>query len=255
MPYVYPCALPLMLGLTAFALALGPVVAETPAVTVDGNTPNSFVEANATTTDNASSVPTAADFTGTLGWEFSPTQSLTVTSLGYFDDMGTVSMGQPLSMDHAVGLYDTSGALLASVTVTTASPATGLFRFVSLTTPVGLMAGQDYILGGVAGTDGYAYDLQNASPFAPGITYLQDAYDPGNAASLTFPTATDGILSDPSSVASLSGNGYTYFGPNFQFTPSAAPAVPEPSPLALLALGLVPTALLAKRRKALTLAH
>ena len=253
MPTAHTHAMPLALAVAACLLTPRPASAAPAfmAVTVDGTNPNAYFEANATTTGNTPSVPTAADFTGTLGWEFSPTQNVTVTSLGYFDDMGTALGGQSLSMNHDVGLYDTAGDLLASATITTASPASGLFRFADLATPVGLTAGADYILGGVAGTDGYAYDLQNASPFAPGITYLQDAYDPGNAASLTFPTATDGSLSDPNSNASLSGNGYTYFGPNFQYIeglPATPPAVPEPSPLALIGLGLVPLALRARRR-------
>jgi hypothetical protein len=78
----------------------------------------------------------------TLGDVFTPASDMTLNSLGVFDyqDNG-------LGETHAVGIFDKSGALLASTSVSagTASPLDDHFRYASIA-PLKLTAGQTYTI-------------------------------------------------------------------------------------------------------------
>ena len=105
----------------------------------------------------------------------------------------------------------------------------GYFLYQSLTTPVLLAAGGDYVLAGVTGpTDPYVFDVQdsngNAALTTNGITYVQDRYDVSST--LTLPTQTDANAPSPSTPG--------FFGPNFLSAP-----VPEASTTVSLGLLLV----------------
>jgi hypothetical protein len=150
----------------------------------------------------------------TLGWDFTANKSLSVNALGFFDDSQ-----DGLTDSHDIGLWDSSGNLLANTTVTTTDPLTNQWRY-SAVSPVTLTAGDTYYVGALyldgndpnvfAGDSGVVTTTAN-------ITYLESMYEASST--LSFPTS------------SVSG-GPGYFGPNF-----SAPAVPEPSTWAMMLLG------------------
>src|SRR5579872_1530650 len=92
------------------------------------------------------SITDASSVSGTAGWSFQTLQSISVTALGGLDSVVTNSDQSPTS----IGLWDQSGTLLASATIT-ATP--GFFNpqydYASIT-PVTLIAGQTYYLGAYA---------------------------------------------------------------------------------------------------------
>ena len=161
-----------------------------------------------------------------LGFEFTVNSPwFTVTQLGVLD------LDQDgLLQDQMVGLWDSSGNLLASTAVTDADPLAGLFRFHSIT-PVFLFLGANYSVASQGG-EGYAFDPVDPV-FGPQLTYVTDRYHfNGNtdATPLVFPESTDNGAA-----------GLGYFGANLQYQ------VPEPSTYALLGAGLVALGL-ARRR-------
>jgi hypothetical protein len=163
-----------------------------------------------------------------LGYSFTVNTSIDVTSLGVYD-----YQADGLSGSHDVGLWTSSGALLASTTVPAGTGAIldSSFRFTSITA-VPLTAGETYYVGA---TKTYADgDIWLPDPLslvaAPEITYVGRQYE-FYSGTLVFP--------------GLSGSSATgYFGGNFQFS-----SVPEPSTIVLAALGVVSLGLVAVRKK------
>jgi uncharacterized protein DUF4082/PEP-CTERM motif-containing protein len=157
----------------------------------------------------------------TAGYTFTVNSPIDVTQLGVWDPVA----GTPLTRNHPVGIWNQAGALLSSATVLPTSPKTAGFQFVPVT-PFELDPGQTYTIGAFypdRGADaGIDQPLRsNASGFI-------------KASQLNFGTEkfalNDGGLTRPT-IATPDVNPGD-FGPNFQFT-----GVPEPSTLALLALG------------------
>jgi Domain of unknown function (DUF4082)/PEP-CTERM motif len=143
-----------------------------------------------------------------------------IDALGYYDPSG-------LTESHDVGLYDTSGDLLVSATVTNANTVTDNFAYSSIS-PFSLSAGT-YFLVGVSGlTDLYGYAPTMLTP-AAGVTFVQSEYADGNT--LAFPTTTDVNIG--------------YFGPNLDFGSS----VPEPGTAMMLGISLAAIATLLRRRR------
>jgi hypothetical protein len=150
----------------------------------------------------------------TLGDVFTPSSDITVSSLGVFDyqDNG-------LGKTHAVGIFDKSGALLASTSVSagTASPLDDHFRYAAIA-PLKLTAGQTYTIAALyltlSDVIGYA-DIKgiSASPDI-GLPSFSARYALTGATDLYFPTDTV-LASAP-----------FYIGPNFLYT------VDPPPPLA-----------------------
>jgi hypothetical protein len=101
----------------------------------------------------AAPVPAIDSFTGdelfgsinstdqTIGFSFTANGNLTVTALGVWEFNSA-----PLLQSHEVGLWNSTGTLVASATVLTSSPITDSSAYVDIA-PVTLLAGQTYIAG------------------------------------------------------------------------------------------------------------
>jgi Domain of unknown function (DUF4082)/PEP-CTERM motif len=157
-----------------------------------------------------------------LGFVFTATSAFAVDALGYYDNGGLTDV-------HQVGLYNSSGTLLASATVDGSGAQMGFFNY-TLISDVDLVAGQTYQVVGTSGNvDPYAYDTVGFST-ASNITFGENIYTVSNT--LAFGTI------------SVSGVSNGWFGPNFE----EASTVPEPSTLALFGTGLLSACGLVRRR-------
>lgn len=138
----------------------------------------------------------------TVGWEFSTTGDLSVTSLGYFD-----ANFDGLQASHQVGIWNSSGLLLVSATVPSGTAGTLInqFRYVAVA-PIFLGAGQTFRIGGFADASANQDSLRIAvGPTIVGpITLGTRAKDSSVAG-----------FSDP--VNDVLGAGPASFGPNFEF--------------------------------------
>ena len=155
-----------------------------------------------------------------IGFVFRANTAISITQLGYYDSnlTGGVETFQP----HAVGVYELSThTLLGSATVQPSDPVTGLFRYVSLTTPIALNTTGTYAIVGVTGTDKYSVGITaSEAPVNAAITYLSGAgYGPSNnnatmTSTLVEPNAFDAgnIFGQPTPTGTLCD-----FGPNFMF--------------------------------------
>ncbi len=81
----------------------------------------------------------------TLGSSFTVNTAMQLTALGFFDDGSN-----GLAESHQLGLWNSSGTLLATATVNAGvvDPLNGQFRYASIV-PVTLLAGQSYTIGAV----------------------------------------------------------------------------------------------------------
>jgi hypothetical protein len=194
----------------------------------------------------ASAAPLALDFTGgqtgtchilsglegcSLGWTFSVNAPIVVDGLGLWDE-GSDGMNE----SHDVALFDSTSALLASTTISSAS-----------THIASSAVGGRWLFQAIAPT-----------MLAPG-TYLIDAFyfinSPdlfrSNAASSTIPQIT--FLGNNSAASDEVGPGSStfapfndaYFGPTFSAVPAT---VPEPSTIFLLVTGLAGVSAKFRRR-------
>lgn len=179
--------------------------------------------------DNAAFTPTdiiQTDLVGfgtaNLGMVFTTDANDTVTALGFYDQPGLTTAPE------MVGLYDSSGNLLASVLVpvTDNTPVAG-YLWASIT-PVALRPGGTYTVDAYFGDNPWAYGDVSTSPL---ITFDYDNYTFTNG--LAFPNTTGGA-------------GPAYLGPNMEVVDP--PPVPESSTLGLLAIGLVLTGFLYNRK-------
>jgi len=149
-----------------------------------------------------------------LGMVFTANSTFSVDALGIFDQTFLTSSEQ-------VGLYDSSGNLLASATVALSDPLVNGYLFQSIT-PVSLTAGQTYTLDAFIGNNPWAY---GAAPItSSNVTFKNTDYLYGSG--LAFPTSTVGSPT-------------AYYGPNFEIGTGNTDPVPEPSsfgPLVTVAL-------------------
>lgn len=156
----------------------------------------------------------------TTGFKFTAVNTVPVTALGFHDDQLN-----GLNFAHQVGLYSSSGTLLALVTVPAgiAAPLVGEHRYTSLSSAFVLQAGTQYVLAAHTDvTDGYSY----IGPAGTRTVDPQITIDPGlgvynYGANLAFPQSTFAAV------------GF-YSTPNMLLT---AP-VPEPGTWAMLCGGL-----------------
>ena len=171
----------------------------------------------------------------TVGWKFSTSQTMDVSGLGFWDQSN-----HTLGYSHDVGLWSSSGSLLASTTITaTSTPVSsvgqGQWLFNEITR-VTLLPGIYYVgasYGSNDNKDDYAFEVTNIQT-APGVTYISGKGGLGSG--LTFPT----LDNPPYSINS-------YFGANLEFSPPNT--VPEPTSFALLGLGGIGMAIGAYRRR------
>jgi len=154
--------------------------------------------------------PTEQTFTGfagaisnaTIGWSFSLSNNVTVSSLGLYD-----SGGNGLANAHAVAIWTSGGTLVTSTTIPNGTGATllGAYRYVAVP-PVVLNSGQSYVIGALYPTQsGDNIIFNSAQTYAAPIAFGQSRQTPLNL------TGTD-----PLTFPSLNpGNAEGFFGPNF----------------------------------------
>jgi MYXO-CTERM domain-containing protein len=148
-----------------------------------------------------------------LGFDFVVANTISINGLGYFD-----SYMNGLTENHDVGLWDSSGTLLASATVTNADGLEGWFRYATIGNMT-LGAGT-YTVAGVAGSEDYAFNPVGFST-APGVTFIQSSWDLTNT------------LLDPSQHDNLEG----YFGANVRVAGAQDRSVPDASATWLMMVG------------------
>lgn len=154
-----------------------------------------------------------------LGYSFLVNSAVSVVSLGIWD-----AGRDGLRNSHSVGLWSSSGTLLASTSVGPGAILDNNFRYTNIA-PIFLTVGQTYF---VAGTfNGPNDDPWTVDPsiliMAPQISYDSRRYQSGSA--LVFPD--------------LAGSNTTgYWGGDVRISDTVV-ATPEPATMSLLALGLV----------------
>jgi|SRR5579871_830486 len=131
-------------------------------------------------------------FSYTLGFTFSPTTNIDVTSLGGFFADGVTDT-------HGVTLWDSSQNVLATTTVT--GSGTAGFSYAPIT-PVILTANTNYVIGATTLTDAYALTV-NTPTTASGIDYVAEAETADDNETPVYPGE--------------SYAGYYVFGANFEF--------------------------------------
>jgi hypothetical protein len=143
----------------------------------------------------------------TLGYSFTANADVAAVGLATWDMWEPGDGGQA-----EVGLWDASGNLLASVTVTDGSPTTGIadWSYTLLASPVALAAGETYYVGSFGPSADYTFQTAGFS-VDPRIAFLQDAfvYNPDG---LAFPSDWDGF-------GRLAGGGF--LGGNVVLAPEA----------------------------------
>lgn len=166
-----------------------------------------------------------------VGYQFSPTEDVTVLSLGWTDTDDGIQQ-----LSHSIGLWTAGGSLLQSVVVTPGSPQTGNLTRATAIVPLTLTAGESYVLAGTIEEADFGAVWDVTSEFGldgefPAPFFFSDYVDPR----ISF----EGSREIDSSVLAFPTT-YTpgqraWFGPNAEL--ASVSAVPEPSTLALLGVG------------------
>ncbi len=133
------------------------------------------------------------NFTGTVGSKFTVSANVSVGKLGFEDELLN-----GLASSHQVGLWNSSGTLLASVTVQSGSGSVliGNWRYETLTTPVTLIAGSTYTIGAQVTNGGDKWTDNGNSPIEFAINPTYSLGSPPNVfsnGSFAFPNL-DGLL-------------------------------------------------------------
>lgn len=171
----------------------------------------------------------------TWGWSFTTANTITVTSLGWWDQGN-----DGLSDSHPVSIWDMSGNQLISGTVSagTADPLINGFRFNSFITGTATLAPGAYVIGGL-------------SSLHDQVTAILEPYGPnGGNGTVTLGTGITYIHTRTNESIDRTRPGYSFpdteardydwgmFGPSFQYSLGDTPSpVPEPSTMLLGGLG------------------
>jgi hypothetical protein len=162
-----------------------------------------------------------------LGTLFTSNVNGSVTALGIYAGNNATYVNA-----ETVGLYDSTGTLLASTTVTDTGYLYDNYYWSYLITPVSVVAGDVYTVVDFTNGNGFAYGLSYVSHWAT----LPSPYDDYAVQSghLKFPTSTG-----PANV--------TYYGGNVLLDENPPP-VPEPGSLILFGSGLLGMAGVLRRK-------
>jgi hypothetical protein len=156
----------------------------------------------------------------TLGYEFTTSVTLDVNALAYYAD--------GLGNSHQVGIWDTSGNLLASTTVLSTDPVVGHFQYDSI--PILALSAGTYVIGGTYLGSNEPIPVQATGVVTiPGFTWVTDEQAQGSG--LIFPTNSTG--------GSYGQNGI--LAVDFS-------VVPEPASFVLLSTAILAGAVLARLR-------
>ena len=153
---------------------------------------------------------------GTSGWTFQTANGIVLTALGAFDYL--VGAQGPIS----VGLWNSSGTLLASHLVASSSSLTNQTRYESIT-PILLSPGQVYTVGAYSSSGSLllqAFFPGSGGSVSTSSDILLRGYANNPSASFGFPTEIGGA------------SGGVLFGPNFLYH-----EIPEPDSIALVCMG------------------
>jgi len=167
-----------------------------------------------------------------LGMVFTANSTFSVDALGIYDLSNLTGSEQ-------VGLYNSSGTLLASATVTLTDPVTNGYLFQSIT-PVTLTAGSTYTVDAYVGSNPWAIGPAPTTPSSVTFKYNDYLYSGG----LAFPTTTGGA-------------GPAYYGPNFEIGTGNPdpPPVPEPSGFAFVTLAVLAGCLYLRKQRSMPAAN
>lgn len=170
-----------------------------------------------------------------IGWMFSTNTDIQVNALGYYNASlagGDSSFANGTCNCGEVGIFDSTGNLLASTTVTAGGSLEGLFNYGDIA-PITLASGQTYVIAAETGSSDYAY-YTGGFTVNPNINFIQDEYL--SSSTLAFPT-------DSSAITAADGGGW--FGPNFESTT----ATPEPSYIAAVTIGMLVMGMVAWKKR------
>jgi len=170
-------------------------------------------------TPGSISGPTA----GTAGWTFTPLAGIQVTDLGCLDFM--ITDQGPIT----IGFWNSSGTLLVSAVLSNTNELSGETRYAAVT-PFYLTAGQTYTLGAYSSSGSITVTYVGQPPLDGAIS-LAPQFQLGEYATV------NGGFTMPNNLGPA---GSMCLGPTFRFRD-----VPEPSALALVAVGVL---VLARRR-------
>jgi hypothetical protein len=148
---------------------------------------------------------TLNNFGSTLGYEFTPASAISVSALGFADlpSAKVPRVGDGLEQPQFVGLWSTSGVLLASATIPagTAAPLIDGFRYSSLPGSISLAAGRTYILSAY-----YQRESDDHYTVNNGMSLLATLGQGRFALGQTFPEMTnDALVFGPNLLADDTG--------------------------------------------------
>jgi hypothetical protein len=167
----------------------------------------------------------------TIGWIFTTLSNIAVVNLGVWDEAGDGLLGE-----HLVGIWNSDGVLLGSVTVQSGTASTviglptggGSFRYEQVG-PILLTAGASYTIGALFNSDDIFEFNADSVTTGGAIAYGQERYsDEGDG--FVMPTDNYGRAG--------------LFGPNFQYV-----LISEPAAAGLFGLGVAGLMLAARRRQ------
>lgn len=166
-----------------------------------------------------------------FGTWFKANSNLSVTGLGYYADPVTTQAN-----NNQVGLFNSTGTLLASATVDNTYALFGHFRYVTIA-PISLIAGETYQLVGVSQSNNYTWDDVGFAT-DPSISYLGNTWASDNDNSPTFLNFYQNDTTDGYWGANLFINSREFTG-----------QVPEPGSLLLLGVAIGGLAVSRRRKR------